>query len=110
MSGLDALRNRARHVCGGLTMLRHDVPTMADVFKAGGYRTGMFGKWHLGDSYPYLPQYRGSRKPCITSPGASPRRRPLGQRLLRRHVSAQRKPQKYEGYCGDVWFREAMIG
>ncbi|MCJ7674930.1 MAG: sulfatase-like hydrolase/transferase, partial [Sedimentisphaerales bacterium] len=48
MSGLDALRNRARHVCGGLTMLRPDVPTMGDIFNAGGYRTGIFGKWHLG--------------------------------------------------------------
>jgi arylsulfatase A-like enzyme len=59
MSGLDALRNKARHVCGGLDMLRHDVPTMADIFKAAGYRTGIFGKWHLGDNYPYLPQNRG---------------------------------------------------
>jgi len=56
MSGLDALRNRARHVCGGLTMLRTDVPTMGDLFAAGGYRTGLFGKWHLGDSFPYLPR------------------------------------------------------
>ena len=47
MSGLDALRNRARHVCGGLTMLRSDVPTMGEIFNASGYQTGIFGKWHL---------------------------------------------------------------
>ena len=32
---------------------------MAEIFRAAGYRTGHFGKWHLGDSYPNLPQQRG---------------------------------------------------
>ena len=74
MTGLDALRNKARHVCGGLTMLRTDVPTMGDVFAAGGYRTGLFGKWHLGDSYPYRPQDRGFQEVVHHRPGVSPRR------------------------------------
>ncbi|GLR19959.1 arylsulfatase [Portibacter lacus] len=33
--------------------------TMADYFKASGYHTGHFGKWHLGDNYPYRPMDRG---------------------------------------------------
>jgi len=33
--------------------------TMAEIFKAGGYRTGMVGKWHLGDRKPFLPHRRG---------------------------------------------------
>jgi len=33
--------------------------TMADVFKANGYRTGLFGKWHLGHNAPYRPIDRG---------------------------------------------------
>ncbi len=45
-------------VCGR-NMLRDDEVTMADVFRQNGYRTGHFGKWHLGTSYPYRPTDRG---------------------------------------------------
>jgi arylsulfatase len=109
MSGLDALRNRARHVCGGLTMLRTDVPTMADVFKAGGYRTGLFGKWHLGDGYPYLPQYRGFQEVVHhRSWGITSAADFWGNDYFDDTYLHNGKPQKYEGYCNDVWFREAM--
>jgi len=33
--------------------------TMAEIFKQSGYRTGMVGKWHLGDRKPFLPHRRG---------------------------------------------------
>lgn len=33
--------------------------TIADTFKAAGYATGAFGKWHNGTQYPYHPNGRG---------------------------------------------------
>jgi arylsulfatase A len=33
--------------------------TMAEVFKTAGYKTGMCGKWHLGDRKPFLPHRQG---------------------------------------------------
>lgn len=33
--------------------------TIAEVFKAAGYATGCFGKWHNGTQYPYHPRGRG---------------------------------------------------
>ena len=36
-----------------------DERTIADTFKAGGYATGAFGKWHNGMQYPYHPNGRG---------------------------------------------------
>jgi len=108
LSGLDALRNRARHVCGGLAMLRSDVPTMADVFRAGGYRTGVFGKWHLGDQYPYLPQYRGFEETLHhKSWGITSAADYWGNDYFDDTYWHNGRLQKYEGYCTDVWFREA---
>jgi len=33
--------------------------TLAEVLKSVGYKTGMFGKWHLGDQPEYLPTRQG---------------------------------------------------
>ena len=59
MTGLDAFRNGATNVSSGRSLLRPDVKTIADVFRSAGYRTGQFGKWHLGDNYPFRPNDRG---------------------------------------------------
>jgi arylsulfatase A-like enzyme len=36
-----------------------DERTVAEAFKAAGYATGCFGKWHNGSQYPYHPLGRG---------------------------------------------------
>jgi arylsulfatase len=59
LTGVDCLRNGAMNVSSGRALLRRGIPAMADLFAASGYRTGQFGKWHLGDNYPYRPQDRG---------------------------------------------------
>ncbi len=63
-TGRDCLTTGAYVVCSGHDLLREGIPTMANVFAAGmfadaGYRTGQFGKWHLGGNYPFRPQDRG---------------------------------------------------
>lgn len=47
------------HTIMGRSMLRENEVTMGQVFKDAGYATAMFGKWHLGDNYPYRPEDRG---------------------------------------------------
>ena len=38
---------------------RENEVTVGQMFSDAGYETGMFGKWHLGDNYPYRPEDRG---------------------------------------------------
>jgi len=59
MTGVDAFRNGAMNVSSGRSLLRPEFPTLGEMFRASGYATGLFGKWHLGDTYPYRPQDRG---------------------------------------------------
>lgn len=47
------------HTVNGRSMLRENEVTLGQLLKDGGYATGMFGKWHLGDNYPYRPEDRG---------------------------------------------------
>jgi len=47
------------HTIAGRELLSEDEQTTADVFQANGWKTGIFGKWHLGDGYPYAPRFRG---------------------------------------------------
>ncbi|WP_435895164.1 sulfatase-like hydrolase/transferase [Oceaniferula spumae] len=49
----------AWHTINGRSQLRRGEVTMGEVFKANGYKTGIFGKWHLGDNYPFQPRFRG---------------------------------------------------
>src|SRR5215470_5146159 len=55
MTGLSALRNGATSVTAGRTFLRPGLPTIAQTFVKAGYKTGQFGKWHLGDMYQHRP-------------------------------------------------------
>jgi arylsulfatase A-like enzyme len=52
-------RGGVRGVSMGQERLDLEEQTIADVFRAAGYATGAFGKWHNGSQYPYHPVGRG---------------------------------------------------
>src|SRR5512137_2606482 len=52
-------RGGVRGVSTGQERLNTDEKTVADAFKAAGYATGAFGKWHNGSQWPYHPNARG---------------------------------------------------
>ncbi len=109
MTGQDALRNGATFVCMGRSLLRADLPTMADILAAGGYHTGHFGKWHLGDNYPYRPQDRGFHE-TVHHPawGITSAADYYGNDYFDDHYRHKDEVKQYRGYCTDVWFEEAM--
>ncbi len=52
-------RGGVRGVSTGQERLDLSEKTLADAFKAAGYATGAFGKWHNGSQWPYHPMARG---------------------------------------------------
>ena len=59
MTGRYSTRTGVWHTIMGRSLMNSQEYTVAEVFRDGGYTTGMFGKWHLGDNYPVRPQDQG---------------------------------------------------
>ncbi|MEO1497028.1 MAG: arylsulfatase [Planctomycetota bacterium] len=109
LTGRDAMKTGCTAVCRGRSMPRADIPTLADYFVRAGYATGHFGKWHLGDSYPFRPQDRGFQETLhhrawgITSLADYWGNTYFSPMLNRNGVDT-----RYEGYCTDIFFDAAM--
>ena len=90
-------------------MLRRREITMADVFSQNGYTTGMFGKWHLGDCYPYRPEDRGFQH-CVYHEAGGVGQAPdyWGNDYFDDTYIVNGKHQRFKGFCTDVWFDEGM--
>ncbi len=59
MSGQAPFKVGVTHTIFQRERMALDVFTLPQALKSVGYRTGLFGKWHLGDEEEYLPQSRG---------------------------------------------------
>ncbi len=59
LTGRSFPRTGVKGVTRRAECLNLDETTIGDVFRAAGYRTGYFGKWHSGSVYPYHPNARG---------------------------------------------------
>lgn len=97
------------HTIGGRSLLREDEWTLANAFHEAGYRTGHFGKWHLGDSQPYRPHERGFERSVYHAGGGIGNTGDhWGNDYFDDTYFVNGKPGKFEGYCTDVFFREGM--
>jgi len=109
LTGRDALRNGAFSWGYGRQFIRKSVATMGQIFAANGYRTGQFGKWHLGDNYPYRPQDCGFHE-AIHHGGASIYQTPdyWDNDYFDDYFTHNGRVEQFAGYCTDVWFDQAM--
>jgi arylsulfatase A-like enzyme len=108
MTGRYSARVGVWHTIQGRSILRRDEVTMADVFRRSGYRTGIFGKWHLGDNYPYRPQDRGFEESLIHGGGGVAQIPDYwGNDYFDDHYKHNGQWQPQTGYCTDVWFNAA---
>ena len=109
LTGQYAARNGVWHVTQGRHLLHPRAVTMADVFAHNGYRCGMFGKWHLGDSYPFAPQYRGFDEVlCHGGGGIGELPDYWGNSYIDDVYFRNGAPEPCAGYCTDVFFDAAL--
>jgi arylsulfatase A-like enzyme len=97
------------HTVGGRSLLSKDELTIASAMRTSGYHTGLFGKWHLGDAFPYRPQDRGFEE-VFTHGGGGISQTPdyWGNDYFDDTYVVNGTHRTFEGYCTDVWFREAI--
>jgi arylsulfatase A-like enzyme len=109
MTGHYSTRTGVWHTIMGRSLLGNHEKTVADIFSSSGYKTGIFGKWHLGDNYPFRPQDRGFQEVLIHGGGGVGQGPDYwGNDYFDDTYLQNGKPKKFEGYCTDIWFGEAM--
>jgi arylsulfatase len=109
MTGLAALRNGATSVTAGRTFLRPGLVTLPQLFGKAGYRTGIFGKWHLGDSYPHRPIDRGFQESVYHLGWGQLMSTPeFDMPLIDGRYFHNGREGRYKGHCTDFWFDSAM--
>ncbi len=109
MTGRYSDRVGVWHTVQGRSMLRRRETTMADIYGANGYATGIFGKWHLGDCYPFRPEDRGFQH-CVYHGAGGVGQAPdyWGNDYFDDTYWVNGKLQRFEGFCTDVWFDEGI--
>jgi arylsulfatase A-like enzyme len=94
----------------GRALMHPDEVTLAELLAAAGYRTGIFGKWHLGDNYPLRAMDQGFQEALVLRGGGigQPSDPPGGESYFDPVLQHNGKQVQKKGYCSDV-FTDAAI-
>jgi len=114
MSGRAPFKNGVTHTIYQRERMALDVFTLPQALQSAGYKTGIFGKWHLGDEEAYLPGNRGFDEVLIHGAGGIGQVNygdfpPNGDNpyfdnvLLHNNTIVQT-----EGFCTDLFFQAAL--
>jgi len=114
MSGRVPFKNGVTHTVLERERMALSSTTIAEVLKAAGYTTGIFGKWHLGDADAYQPDKRGFDEVFIHGGGGigqsypgtcadTPNNKYFDPVIKHNNTFVQTK-----GYCTDIFFQQAL--
>ena len=114
MTGRYSLRTGVRDTYNGGAIMSPEEITIAEVFKQNNYKTGIFGKWHLGDNYPSRPMDQGFDESVIHLAGG------MGQvGDITTYFQYDRSyfdpvlwknglQEQFTGYCSDIFTDQAI--
>tara|TARA_B110000046_G_scaffold3758_1_gene4027 strand:- start:1967 stop:3703 length:1737 start_codon:yes stop_codon:yes gene_type:complete len=114
MTGRYSLRTGVRDTYNGGAIMSNNETTIAEILRKANYATGIFGKWHLGDNYPFRPSEQGFDESLIHLAGG------IGQvgdftNYFKGDTSyfdpilwKNNKQNQYEGYCSDIFAENAI--
>lgn len=114
ITGRHEFRNGVTHTILERERLTPTAITLAQVLKTAGYRTGIFGKWHLGDEPEYWPTRRGFDEAFVHGAGGIGQSYPgscgdaPGNTYFNPAILHNGKFEKTNGYCTDLFFNQAM--
>jgi len=69
MTGRDYYRTGLTDTWLGRSLMDPKETSIAEMLKSAGYRTGIFGKWHLGDNFPRRAMDKGFEESLVLNGG-----------------------------------------
>lgn len=114
MTGRYSLRTGIKDTYNGGAMMATEEITIAEMLKQANYKTGIFGKWHLGDNYPFRPSDQGFDESLIHLAGG------MGQvgdittyfkgdsSYFNPVLWHNNRQEAFDGYCSDIFTEQAI--
>ncbi len=110
MTGRYNYRTGVVDTYAGRSLMHPGEQTLAEMLAAAGYRTGIFGKWHLGDNAPLRAIDQGFQEALVIKGGGIGQASdpPGGSSYLDPVLQHNGQSRKYQGYCSDVFATAAI--
>ena len=108
MTGRYHYRTGVIHTSRGGAKMHGEEVTIAERLQAAGYRTGIFGKWHLGDNFPMRPSEQGFSEALVHKSGAIGQQSDAPSSYFNPRLWHNNEPKETKGYCTDVFFDAAL--